>query len=443
VLARVKQIAPFAVLVVGWTVLAVYAYPGFLSFDSVEQLRQARSGDYTDWHPPAMAALWRLVEHVWAGPYGMFVLQSAAFVAGVYLLLRRWLLPPAAAIVAVLVTWFPPVSSVLAVIWKDSQLLGYATLGIALLARGGRRGQLAGLAALALASAMRHNAFTATFAPILLLFRWPEVTSRRHRYAVALGAWLAVTAAGFGVNRALTDVHTHPWTDAGQVWDVAGMIACAPPIDDDEARELLAGTPFKPASDIQATIAAAYVPELGVFHLWDLHVLEQVDNDAQRAAIDRAWWTLLRAHPGAYLAHRANEFAELIQLEPKDRHNIWIGIDAWGRDLYQDRPTWYQRPLRTWQRWAGVDWLFWPWLYLLATLGMLVVAIRRRDVLVAALGLSGIGSELPLFLIAPGTSYRYSCWLVAMALFAAIALTATAVRGRRRPNPATSLAKPV
>ena len=308
-----------------------------------------------------MAALWRLVEHVWRGPLGMFILQSTAFVAGAYLLLRRWMGPFAAAIATVLIAWFPPVSSTLAVIWKDSQMLGYATLGVALLARGTRRAQLAGLAALALASAMRHNAFTLTCAPIVLLFAWPGL-ARWRRYAVAAGAWLGITALAFGVNAALTDEHKHPWTDAGQIWDVCGMIADAPPMSDDELAGLLAGTPFKVSTDIQRTIADAYDPAAGLYHVWDQHILDQVSDDAQRAAVDHAWWTLLGEHPGAYLEHRAAMFAQV--MAPGRRQNIWVGIDSIGKDLYRDHPTPMQRRLRKWQLWTGDTWLFWPWLYL-------------------------------------------------------------------------------
>src|ERR1043166_9005219 len=119
---------PLAILVIGWLGFLVYAYPGYMSFDSVWQLREARSGVFTSWHPPAMAMLWRITECVVAGPLGMLILQSVAFLAGAYLLLRRYMPPLAAAVVASLILWFPPVATTLAVIWKDSQMAGYVML---------------------------------------------------------------------------------------------------------------------------------------------------------------------------------------------------------------------------------------------------------------------------------------------------------------------------
>jgi hypothetical protein len=432
VVVRTKQLVPLAVLTTGWFGLLVYAHPGYMSFDSIEQLRQARSGTYSDWHPPAMAALWRLVEHVWRGPLGMFILQSVAFIVGAYLLLRRWFSPVTAAVACVLISWFPPVSSILGVIWKDSQMLGYAMLGVALLARGTRRSQLVALAALALASAMRHNAFTITFAPVVLLFdARPGTWRRARRYAAAAAVWLAVTAAGFVANVALTDVHTHPWTDVGETYDIAGIFACAPDISDDDARALLADTPFTVTSDIQAQLASFYEPGAGVIPLWNAHLLRQPRTETQRAAIDRAWNALVRAYPGAYLEHRALVFAEQLQLGVKPRANVWVGIDRIGYDLYGDRPTPTQQVLRDWQGDIGEGWLYWPWLYLAETLVMLPLAVRRRDTLAVALGLSGVFSLLPLFIIAPAATYRYASWLVVATLFGAIAL-ATAMLGNHR-----------
>jgi hypothetical protein len=333
------------------------------------------------------------------------------------------------------VTWCPQISTVLAVIWKDSQMMGYAMLGVALLVRGGRRNQLAALAWLWLASTMRHNAFTITFAPVVMLFEWRPDMQRWRRYAVGFGAWLGITAAAFGANVAVTDTHTHPWTDVGQTGDIAGIIACGPEMSDDDLRDTLAGTPFTPTKDIQATITDAYDPEAGVIHLWASHVLDQVSNADQQAAIDRAWWTLLRAYPWAYLEHRVLSFGQQLQIGYSERQNVWVGVDGVGKDLYRFYPTPTQRVLERWQIYFGASWLFWPWIYFALTLAMLPIAIRRRDTVVVALGLSGVFSMLPLFIIAPAAGYRYAVWLVLVTLFAAIALVATTVRARRQRTP--------
>ena len=84
-----RRVPPAALLALGWLIELVYAFPGYGSFDSQFQLGEARAGVYSDWHPPAMAVLWHYVDRVVAGPLGMLVIQTACFLAGAYLVLRR------------------------------------------------------------------------------------------------------------------------------------------------------------------------------------------------------------------------------------------------------------------------------------------------------------------------------------------------------------------
>src|SRR5580765_1452611 len=77
------------ILAAAFALLLVYAFPGYMSSDSFWQLEQARTHRFTDWHPPAMAALWTCVELVVRGPAGMLVLQGALFIGGLWGVLGR------------------------------------------------------------------------------------------------------------------------------------------------------------------------------------------------------------------------------------------------------------------------------------------------------------------------------------------------------------------
>ena len=57
--ARLQALTSRQILLVGGLGLLLYAFPGYMSFDSITQLREARSGYLIDGHPPAMAAMWR------------------------------------------------------------------------------------------------------------------------------------------------------------------------------------------------------------------------------------------------------------------------------------------------------------------------------------------------------------------------------------------------
>ena len=51
------RLTPYAILVAAWALFVAYAWPGIMTWDSINQLTQARTGDYGNWHPPLMAAL--------------------------------------------------------------------------------------------------------------------------------------------------------------------------------------------------------------------------------------------------------------------------------------------------------------------------------------------------------------------------------------------------
>ena len=53
------------ILVAGWALFVIYAFPGYMSYDSVWQLVQARHLEpFNEWQPPMMALIWRGLDHV-------------------------------------------------------------------------------------------------------------------------------------------------------------------------------------------------------------------------------------------------------------------------------------------------------------------------------------------------------------------------------------------
>jgi hypothetical protein len=199
---RIGALSPPAILGIGWAILLVFAYPGMMTQDSFDHLREMRSGLYSDSHPPAISLIWKVLDHVIAGQLGMLLLQSGTFLAGLYYLLRRVFAPRRAAWVAVAVFLFPPVMMPMGVIWKDCLMAGFLALGAAgqLSERRGRR--LLGLAAMFGAMAVRYNALGATLPLVVLLFEWRPAIHWLPRYALSTAAWLATTFAAFGLNKA-------------------------------------------------------------------------------------------------------------------------------------------------------------------------------------------------------------------------------------------------
>lgn len=439
---------PLAILGLGWAVLIVYAFPGQMTQDSFDHLREARDGVYSDSHPPVINLIWTVFDHVIAGPFGMLVLQATTFLAGLYLLLRRALAPRRAAWLAVAVFVFPPVMAPMAVIWKDCVMAGFLALGAAGLCSERRGRRLLGLAGMFGATAVRYNAFGATLPLVVLLFEWRPGLPWLRRYALATAAWLGTTVAAFGVNAAITDHQMHYWHSSLAIYDIVGTLAHVDEdLPDAELRELLAGTQLVIDHDIHATARHAYstrdffpIVNSEKYAMWAMPINGYVPApQAQRDAIERAWKDTITRYPGAFLRHRIAVTAEVIGLGeapgagaitkrefryPEYAHQLGLGT-GWSK-LQVKMTKWLRALFRSTP-------LFVPYVYLSAALALLVLARRQRDAL--ALLLSGVAMEGTLVPLAHSNDYRYSHWMVICTLLGAILLTARRYRAAAPPAP--------
>jgi hypothetical protein len=73
-------------LLLGFVLLLALNWPGQMSYDSVVQLTDGRSGQYDSWHPPVMAWLLGLFDGLLPGT-GLFLLFTTLLLLGAWLLL--------------------------------------------------------------------------------------------------------------------------------------------------------------------------------------------------------------------------------------------------------------------------------------------------------------------------------------------------------------------
>ena len=221
--------------------------PGLLSFDSIDQYRQALTGAYTDWHPPLLSLLLHAVLAL-GGSLGPLMLgQCLAGAFGVFaflwIALRRlygerlpssraaWLacgaflalLIPVSPLAFYLMTFWKDVWVMILLLWTGALALGLVRAGDP--GRGPSALRVAGVVLLGAALGMvRHNAIVAL--PFLGLFLWIEGrrwgSGRALLLAVApLALCLALdhlVAAAFHVKE------THPDSQV-MVLDLAGLCA--------------------------------------------------------------------------------------------------------------------------------------------------------------------------------------------------------------------------
>src|SRR5580658_900005 len=82
------ELATAAIIVAGAAATLALDWPGHLSYDSVIQLLEGRTGVYGTWHPPVMSWLLGVLDAIVPGA-GLFVLFDAALVFGAFLSLMR------------------------------------------------------------------------------------------------------------------------------------------------------------------------------------------------------------------------------------------------------------------------------------------------------------------------------------------------------------------
>jgi len=440
----IAALPPLAVLGIAWAVFLVYAFPGVMTQDSFDHLREARAGIYSDAHPPIINLVWKVSEQLIAGPFGMLIFQSVLLLAGLYAILGRVLAPRRAAWWTAGVFVSPPVMTVMAVIWKDCCMAGLLAVGIAGLLSERRARRIGGLVAIVGATAFRYNAFGATLPLVVLLFEWRAGMHWLRRYALSTAVWLATTFAAFGIDAALTDKPMHYWHSSLAIYDIVGTIAnIEGTLPDDELRAELAGTDLQIDHDIHATIRAAYTPRdfFPILNdpantLWSLPINGyEPAPQAQRDAIERVWWHTISSHPWQYVKHRLAVMGEVLDL----RTTRALGAIAKREYRY---PA-YANELGLSTGWSGtqhkltrmMQWisrhtpLFVPWVYLVVTLVLLPLAWRQRPAL--AILLSGVGMEATLLPLVHSRDYRYSHWMVITTMIGCILVVTRRYRRAR------------
>lgn len=400
-----------AVLLAG--ALALF-WPGYVTYDGVAQYGQALSGEYDDWHPPAMARLWSLFGAGGAAP--MLALQMALYWAGLGTLAialtlrqRRY----AAFAVLLLAVW-PPLLGWQAVVIKDAQMLAALLAGVGAIGWFRLRGRRVPIGAWLIAAALfayallvRANAVFAVIPLVVALMRWPRRIPLR--IALALGGILLAIGVAGPINHRLLGGTSSGVERTQALYDLAGVA-------------VRTGDPLPGLSD--RTIATLRARGCVRAFFWD--PLGEPSHCADAMAslhampvgtLYRTWATAIVRHPLAYAAHR------LAHLNSTERWLVpvhWIGAAPPEADEANDLAL--RDPGRAgkrWQRLAAtmVEWpSTWPVVWALLALFGLIEAGERRDgagQLAAALFVSAGVQEASFAVVSIASDLRYHLWAMA------------------------------
>jgi hypothetical protein len=433
-------------LPIALAVVVVGFFPGYMNFDSLDQIAQAR-GDVplSDRFAPLIDWLWKLLWPVGLRPGLVLVLQVAVFLVGSYLILRSAMRPLAASIATALVAAFPAVLGQLGLLGRDAWFCATLLLGFGLIALAARPGArparwplvLAAIALL-LALASRQNA-----APAVLcaagLAAWillrPRLAGRRPlaRAGLVLLAGGAATIAGMAIIivavRAVDPLRVNP-DQYLYAYDL-GLIS----INEDK---MLLPEDVYPAQDLDAIRATlTYENEIPLISGPGAPLPMPTTPD-QVSKLRSAWWHEVRSEPWAYLHQRGRAWARQISLvgPPHVVTQPGVGPNYYGyaieftraNDVLEDYLGLFQDDARD----GGL--LQRTWVYLLLSLGILALLWRRPGpaselalAMVAAAWLYQVG----LFFGAAAIQYRYEFPAVTLIIVAGV-LTAAIVRSGTR-----------
>jgi hypothetical protein len=404
------------ILLAAWAIAIIYAFPGYMNFDASEQLYQARTR-IDDWHPPMMAAYWKVLEVFVRGPFLMLVLQTSLFLWGLYVVLRTRLAPRTAAIVTAVMFVFPPILTPMAPVWKDAQMAAFLIAGVMLAVRRNTLWRIAGCVLFVLAVGVRDNG-AAALLPLLVIVTTAWFPRRLHYALATVGLFVALNLVAMGANRMLTQVRAYPWYLSTAMHDIAGTICHEDALTDRAILDATKDVVVMPAANLQARICKAYNPRVwfelayGATQVFDSDPYP-TDRDARGAA----WRKIVTEHPHAYLSHRwavTRELLGLTSAEPWEPvcQTFTATKEQRTRLRHDASRSWFQKIMGSAFGVLAKTPLYRPWIYMLLALALLGYALAKKRGFIALVVASGVLYELGLFAFAAAPDFRYSHWMI-------------------------------
>src|SRR5450830_1458884 len=396
----------------GFVLYALLLYPGFMSTDSVVQIMEGRDGVYSDWHPPAMALLWRWVDRVIAGPAGMLLIQTALLWGGMYLLndayfSRARSLRFAVALFALM--FFPLILCIAGVIWKDVWMWAMLLLALACIGQARKHAAekrqykvflvFAGACVLA-ALLVRHNAIFAAMPLILLGTQVKRPADSLKALAPKLMLTLFMGAMVFlavgKINGELASRKTYPWI-GNAAFDIAGVIVR---MDDSTAQQALFDAlssslgSHQPLSKLKADYTSAYWMTLfrGAPPALDFPPESLNGNkgffglpEQNRNDLKKLWLHTIVSHPALWVEHRTAVFVDVLGLDSANRWDVavfdpnYYPDDRAGRYGRNPPASNLQKALQ-WRINALSKWFVsWPATYFLLLAVLMAYAMSRPE----------------------------------------------------------------
>ncbi len=452
--AHRERLTVAAVIALTAAVIVACFAPGRMNVDTLYQLNEISTGDFTNQHAPVLEAIWKPFYDLGIGPGAVLFAQVLAFLVGGYLVLRVAFRPIPSALAVAAISFFPPVFLMLGTLMRDTWFTALLVLTAGLAIRAvqaeprHRTAWLVGVAfAVWLTLAARQNAAPA-LAPICIVLVYlllAKVSPTWKRVATATGA--AVLGLGLMIGSLALFVKAIDARDINPeqylyIYDVG-----AASIREEEnlfPPDVMAQRDFEPIE--QAWTVDNVIP---LIFGTDALVVPPLAPEAFDS-LREAWLDQLSSDPLGYLGSRMELFAHQLSFGAEPvlvaAEETAFGYAHWfqsANDVANDYLAVFTRadqdffiPLL----FGGV--LFTVWVYLLAAIGAAVALVRRGTpapvLLAGALALSALTLQAGLFFGAMGVAYRFEFSVVAVALLTVPVAVVAVRRGREVPAPSSA-----
>ncbi|BAF72487.1 hypothetical protein [Sulfurovum sp. NBC37-1] len=353
-------------------------WPGKLTPDSANQLRQAISGHYSDGNPPIMAIIWRELLPITDPTVVMLVLQTTLFWLGIGLF---------AAVLAqkdhhraalvMLISGFTPIALMYTgVILKDSLMTSFFIAAFGLAAWKDVRLRSVGLLLGATGMLTRLNAVFAFPSLLFLALRLKLSLFKSLIYALIIS--IALIPLSQWINHDIFGAERAGLERSLQIYDLAGIA-------------YFSGDTSVLPVDI-TNLSECYTP-----YYWDTlgaarcdYTFGKLDN-----SITREWITGIITHPLAYMQHRLSHFNyETFFLVPPVQQCV-------------EAPEAHDCPRSLLSDFVSKNGLLWPVAWL--TLGIVMLLSGLGDI-PRALTISALMYGFAYLIIGVASQFRYYYW---------------------------------
>jgi hypothetical protein len=429
-------IAAGAAIVLGCTVSVALNWPGQLSYDSVAQLHDGRTGHYNAWHPPVMAWMLGLADAAHPGT-GLFILFDSILLFGGMLSIL-WIAPRvswAAAAIAAITVALPQFVLYQGIVWKDVLFADAAIGGFVLLAHAASRWTsarprwlliVAAFSLFALATLARQNGAIALAFGAIALFVIARKNHIGWRGAVvcAIGMGTAAALVVLAATLALAQRASGGSGPLGQIrllqlYDLIGEAKADPGL----RLDVLSHTNPDLERLIRSDGVRLYTPARNDTLYGSTELLNEFASTSPDA-IASQWWSVLAHHPLDYLGVRARVFAwTFLTPDPIGCEDWYVGVTGFPRYLHdlglerQIRPR--DRALGNYVNLFVGTPIFSHVTYALLALALLFVLLSRRrpaDLAIALLLVCALVFTASFFAISIACDYRYLLFLDLAAL---------------------------